>query len=81
MAASLRPPPNELLSLFEEDAVPDVVVILSEPEPSDGDLSYAVEVTEGERGPCASPPHAGHGDRGHWTPDRINEQAGWGCGA
>jgi hypothetical protein len=41
-------PPNALLSIFEEDHVNDVVVILSEPTMSDGDLSYAAEVTDGE---------------------------------
>jgi hypothetical protein len=43
-------PPNALLSLFEEDAVNDVVVILS-----DGDLSYAVTVSEGSLEPSQGP--------------------------
>ncbi len=41
-------PPNALLSIFEDDAVNDVVVILTEPKLSNGDLSYAVEVTDGD---------------------------------
>jgi hypothetical protein len=41
-------PPNALLSIFEEDAVNDVVVILTEPKLSNGDLSFAVEVTDGD---------------------------------
>ena len=41
-------PPNALLSLFEQDSVNDVVVILTDPRLSEGDLSYAVEVTDGE---------------------------------
>jgi hypothetical protein len=41
-------PPNALLTMFEDDAVNDVVVVLSDPVLSDGDLSYAVEVTDGD---------------------------------
>ena len=41
-------PPNALLSIFEEDAVNDVVVILTEPKLSNGDLSFAIEVTDGD---------------------------------
>ncbi len=41
-------PPNALLSIFEDDAVNDVVVILTEPKLANGDLSYAVEVTDGD---------------------------------
>lgn len=48
-------PPNALLSLFERDTVNDVVVILSDPELSDGDLSYAVEVTAGDLAPSDGP--------------------------
>ena len=48
-------PPNALLSLFEQDTVNDVVVILSDPELSDGDLSYAVEVTAGDLVPSDGP--------------------------
>jgi hypothetical protein len=40
--------PNALLTLFEDDHVNDVVVVLSDPQLADGDLSYAVEVTDGE---------------------------------
>jgi len=48
-------PPNALLSLFETQYVNDVVVILSDPVASNGDLSYAVEVTEGELVPSTGP--------------------------
>ncbi len=41
-------PPNALLSIFEEDAVNDVVGVLREPALSGDDLSYAFEVTDGE---------------------------------
>ncbi len=40
-------PPNALLSLFEEEHVNDVVVVLSDPLINDGDVSYAIEVTDG----------------------------------
>jgi len=49
-------PPNAVLSLFEDDAVNDVVVVLREPVlSSDGDLSYAVEVTDGDLAPSSGP--------------------------
>jgi hypothetical protein len=48
-------PPNALLSLFEEQHVNDVVVVLSDPVLSNGDLSYAVEVTDGELAPSDGP--------------------------
>ena len=48
-------PPNALLSIFEEDAVNDVVVILTEPQLSDGDLSFAVSVTDGDLAPSDGP--------------------------
>ncbi|MDX2379754.1 MAG: hypothetical protein QNM02_08350 [Acidimicrobiia bacterium] len=41
-------PPNALLTMFEDDAVNDVVVVLSDPVLSNGDLSYAIEVTDGD---------------------------------
>ena len=41
-------PPNALLTMFEDDAVNDVVVVLSDPVLSNSDLSYAVEVTDGD---------------------------------
>ena len=41
-------PPNALLTMFEDDAVNDVVVVLSDPVLSNGDLSYAIAVTEGD---------------------------------
>lgn len=41
-------PPNALLSLFEDDHVNDVVVVLTDPVSSNGDLSYAIEVTDGD---------------------------------
>jgi hypothetical protein len=48
-------PPNALLSLFETEYVNDVVVVLSDPVASNGDLSYAVQVTEGELVPSTGP--------------------------
>jgi hypothetical protein len=48
-------PPNALLSLFEDDHVNDVVVVLTDPVASNGDLSYAVEVTDGELVPSTGP--------------------------
>ena len=41
-------PPNAVLSLFEDEHVSDVVVVLRDPVLSDGNLSYSVEVTDGE---------------------------------
>ena len=41
-------PPNALLSLFEGAYINDVVLVLTDPVISNGDLSYAVEVTDGE---------------------------------
>lgn len=41
-------PPNAVLSLFEPDAVNDVVVVLHDPVVDDGDLTYAIDVIEGE---------------------------------
>ena len=48
-------PPNGLLSSFEDDAVNDVVVVLSDPVLSGRDLSYAVAVTDGELAPSQGP--------------------------
>jgi hypothetical protein len=48
-------PPNALLSIFEAKEVNDVVVILSDPKLTNGDLSYAVEVTDGDLGPSDGP--------------------------
>ena len=48
-------PPNALLSLFETQYVNDVVVVLSDPVASNGDLSYAVTVTEGDLVPSTGP--------------------------
>ena len=48
-------PPNAVLSIFEEETVNDVVVVLSDPVLSNGDLSYAVEVTDGELAASAGP--------------------------
>jgi len=48
-------PPNALLSLFETNYVNDVVLVLSDPVESNGDLSYAVQVTDGELVPSTGP--------------------------
>ena len=44
-----------MLSIFEEDTVNDVVVVLSDPVLGNGDLSYAVEVTDGELAASTGP--------------------------
>jgi len=41
-------PPNATLSIFEEDKVNSVVVVLSEPEYNKGKLKYSVKVLDGE---------------------------------
>lgn len=41
-------PPNAVLSLFTDDEVNDVVVVLTDPVLEGGDLSYTVDVTDGE---------------------------------
>ena len=48
-------PPNALLSIFEDDTVNDVVVVLTEPKLDNGDLSFAVEVTDGDLAPSDGP--------------------------
>jgi hypothetical protein len=48
-------PPNALLSIFEQNEVNDVVVVLTDPKLSEGNLSYAVSVTEGELAPSQGP--------------------------
>lgn len=44
-------PPNALLSMFDEDSVNDVVVVLSDPKLDGSDLSYAIDLSEGELTP------------------------------
>ncbi len=48
-------PPNGLLSIFEEDAVNDVVVVLRQPLLDGDDLSYEFAVTEGELAASSGP--------------------------
>ena len=48
-------PPNAVLSIFEDDAVNDLVVVLSDPILADGDLTYAAEVSEGDLAPSSGP--------------------------
>ncbi|MDH3683202.1 MAG: hypothetical protein OEV40_25030 [Acidimicrobiia bacterium] len=48
-------PPNALLSLFEGDTVNDVVVVLTDPQLSGHELSYGVQVTDGELAPSDGP--------------------------
>ncbi len=48
-------PPNALLSIFEVDWVNDVVVVLREPVLSEGDLTYAIDVTDGELSTSSGP--------------------------
>ena len=46
---------DALLSIFEEDTVNDVVVVLREPVLSGADFSYSVEVTDGDLTPSSGP--------------------------
>jgi len=48
-------PPNALLSMFEDDEVNDVVLVLFDPVLSDGELSYEVMVMDGELGSPTGP--------------------------
>jgi hypothetical protein len=48
-------PPNALLTLFEDDTVRNLVVILTESELSDGDLSFAVDVLAEHLAPSHGP--------------------------
>lgn len=48
-------PPNAVLSLFDDDEVNDVVVVLTDPVLHGSDLSYAVYVTDGELEPSNGP--------------------------
>ena len=41
-------PPNALLSIFTEDEVLDVVVVVGDPGLSNGDLTYSVDVLDGD---------------------------------
>jgi len=41
-------PPNAVLSVFQADHVQDVVVVLSHPELTGTDLTYGVEILDGE---------------------------------
>jgi hypothetical protein len=41
-------PPNAVLSVFQPDAVHDVVVVLTDPQYDGTDLTYQVEVLDGE---------------------------------
>jgi hypothetical protein len=50
-------PPNAVLSIFHPDMVSDIVVELTEPEYSEGQLSYIVEILDGEM-PASGGPSA-----------------------
>ncbi len=41
-------PPNAVLSIFQPDHVADVVVVLSHPKLDGGNLSYGVEILDGD---------------------------------
>ena len=41
-------PPNAVLSIFQEDEVHDVVVVLSDPALDLDDMSYSVEILDGD---------------------------------
>lgn len=48
-------PPNALISCFDDGGLSNLVAILTEPELSDGDLSFAVEVLAGKLVPSHGP--------------------------
>jgi hypothetical protein len=48
-------PPNALLSMFDDDTVNDVVLILSDPRLDGNDLSYAIDLSEGDLTPSHGP--------------------------
>ena len=48
-------PPNALISCFGDNGVSNLVVVLTEPELDDGDLSFAVEVLTGDLVPSHGP--------------------------
>jgi hypothetical protein len=48
-------PPNALLSIFEDDSVNDVVLVLTDPQLDGSDLSYAIDLTEGDLTPSDGP--------------------------
>ena len=41
-------PPNAVLSIFQDDEVPDVVVVSSEPELDGDQMNYSVAILDGE---------------------------------
>jgi hypothetical protein len=48
-------PPNALLSMFDGDTVNDVVIVLSDPKLDGTDLSYAIDLSEGDLTPSGGP--------------------------
>jgi hypothetical protein len=50
-------PPNAVLSVFHPDSVSDIVVELTEPELSGSQLSYTVDILDGEM-PASGGPSA-----------------------
>jgi hypothetical protein len=48
-------PPNALLSIFEDDSVNDVVLVLTDPQLDGSDLSYAIDLSEGDLTPSDGP--------------------------
>jgi hypothetical protein len=48
-------PPNALISVADGNDVSNVIVILSDPKLSDGDLSYAIDLSDGSLTPADGP--------------------------
>jgi hypothetical protein len=48
-------PPNALISVADGNDVSNVIVILSDPKLSDGDLSYAIDLSNGSLTPADGP--------------------------
>ena len=48
-------PPNALLSVADGADVSNAIVILSDPQLSDGDLSYAIDISDGSLVPADGP--------------------------
>jgi hypothetical protein len=48
-------PPNAVLSIFTEDEIHDVVVVLSDPALDGDQMSYSVDILDGEMPPSGGP--------------------------
>ena len=59
-------PPNAVLSIFHPDSVSDIVVELKGPALAGSDLTYTVDILDGEMPADGGPERAFH--RHHWPP-------------